>query len=76
MKTYLLKLTSKCNSNCIFCEIPIPLKKEPDSRDFDDIIKEIKEKRKSFDELRITGGEPTIYPKILLLFMERPINIL
>ena len=64
MKTYTLQLGYKCNSNCLFCEIPKQFKEKVNPI-FYEKLKELIKNRKKFDDLRITGGEPTIYPKIL-----------
>ena len=64
MRIYTLQLGYQCNSNCLFCEIPQQLKEKVNPL-FDKTLKELIKNKKKFDDLRITGGEPTIYPKIL-----------
>jgi MoaA/NifB/PqqE/SkfB family radical SAM enzyme len=59
--TYYLHLTNKCNLNCVFCADSDEKKSHPDSS-FSEIKELLYEKRKQYDNIFITGGEPTISP--------------
>jgi len=64
MKYFVIKLNNKCNANCIFCEIPRQTKNQEEPL-LKDKLKELTKKRKNFDSLIISGGEPLIYPNVL-----------
>ena len=64
MKECLLQINYRCNANCVFCEVPVEFKDGSKEKLFKDILGELQEKRKDFDAVCITGGEPTIHPKI------------
>lgn len=65
MKTYNFNLTKKCNVNCIFCEIPYEEKIKSNIPNIDEVKNELILKRKEFDSITFTGGEPTIVPEII-----------
>lgn len=60
---YILKLNNKCNMNCLFCADSSKTRHLPDN-ELNSILSGLKENRKRFDSLIITGGEPTIYSKL------------
>jgi|GEM_PF-2544180 MoaA/NifB/PqqE/SkfB family radical SAM enzyme len=60
---YILKLNNKCNMNCLFCADPSSIRHLPDN-ELNSILNGLKENRKRFDSLIITGGEPTIYKNL------------
>lgn len=61
---YIVKINNMCNANCCFCADMPDTRKEKDF-DYDKLISELEENRKKFSSLIITGGEPTIYPKLI-----------
>ena len=61
---YIVKLNSKCNLNCCFCADDLIARSQPDF-DYDAMINELEKNRKEHENLIISGGEPTIYPKLL-----------
>ncbi|MFH2028323.1 MAG: radical SAM protein, partial [Nanoarchaeota archaeon] len=61
---YILKLNNKCNMNCLFCADSSIIRQQPDLKS-EYILKSLSEKRKRFNSLIITGGEPTIYNNLL-----------
>jgi len=60
---YILKLNNRCNMNCLFCADSSATRHLPDN-ELNSILSGLKENRKRFDSLIITGGEPTIYGKL------------
>lgn len=60
---YIINLNSKCNANCLFCAFTLDRRKEEDPN-FENLIKDLKENRKRFDEIIMSGGEPTIYKRL------------
>ncbi|MBL7056097.1 radical SAM protein [Candidatus Woesearchaeota archaeon] len=63
---YILKINNLCNLNCCFCADSIEERSKPDFY-YNCLVDGLIENRKKFDTLIITGGEPTIYPKLLQL---------
>ncbi len=61
---YIVKINSKCNSNCCFCADSKEVRDQLDF-DYNKLTKSLEENRKKFDSLIISGGEPTIYKNIL-----------
>lgn len=61
---YIVEINYKCNANCCFCANSKGYRSQPDLN-YDKLIQDLKENRKKFDSLIISGGEPTIYPHIL-----------
>jgi coproporphyrinogen III oxidase-like Fe-S oxidoreductase/wyosine [tRNA(Phe)-imidazoG37] synthetase (radical SAM superfamily) len=61
---YIVKINNKCNANCCFCADSPSLRHQEDF-DYNLLLKELKENRKKFDSLIISGGEPTIYSRLL-----------
>lgn len=61
---YIVKINNMCNANCCFCADMPEIRKAKDF-DYDKLISELEENRKKFNSLIITGGEPTIYPKLI-----------
>jgi len=58
-----VKLTNLCNNNCLVCSILD--KKASKNKSLSEIKKEIKQIRKQYSELIITGGEPTIMKDLI-----------
>ncbi len=63
---YILKINNLCNLNCCFCADPIETRLLSDFP-YEKLIKGLKEKKEKFENLIITGGEPTIYPQLIPL---------
>jgi MoaA/NifB/PqqE/SkfB family radical SAM enzyme len=61
---YIVKINSKCNLNCCFCADDLIARSQPDF-DYEALITGLEHNRKAHDDLIISGGEPTIYPKLL-----------
>lgn len=56
----IFKLNNRCNANCIFCTMTLAERgvKEPE---LDEVLCKLSENKGKYDQLIITGGEPTIY---------------
>lgn len=65
MKEALLQINYRCNANCVFCEVPDYFKDKSREPSYDKVVSELKKRRKENNSLCLTGGEPTIHPRIL-----------
>ena len=61
---YVVKIDNKCNFNCCFCADSKEVRNQEDFS-YSELIKNLKKNRKKFDNLCITGGEPTVYKNLL-----------
>ena len=61
---YIVKFNNKCNSNCCFCADTKKDRNLPD-RPFEGLVKDLRKAAKKFDSIIISGGEPTIHPRII-----------
>jgi MoaA/NifB/PqqE/SkfB family radical SAM enzyme len=61
---YIVKISNGCNANCIFCADSHEIR-SADSPDFESLLQQLKENRQKFDSIIITGGEPTIHPRLI-----------
>jgi len=57
-----IKIINGCNQNCLFCSDPKHVKELPDP-DQEAIFAGLRKKK--YDEVLLTGGEPTIHPNLL-----------
>jgi pyruvate formate lyase activating enzyme len=58
--------TPKCNYECPFCQNWQILKIKPEYRkDMNDIFRFIEKARPTIEAVKVTGGEPTLYPEFL-----------
>jgi uncharacterized protein len=61
--TLYLNITYRCNSRCLFCAADVAYKKEPRKMTLDDMKRLIGNKH--YDEIQLSGGEPSIHPDII-----------
>lgn len=60
---YIVKFNNTCNSNCLFC--PDKKLQHDSETDYSQHVYKLGVNRKRFASLIITGGEPTLHPRIL-----------
>lgn len=57
---YIVKINNSCNANCIFCADSIE-ERQKEGPSFTALVSDLKMNRQSFEDVIISGGEPTIY---------------
>ena len=69
-----ISLTSECNFSCIYCvgENELSLSRKNNFLSYKDFIRLLKGllEKVSISDLRLTGGEPTLYPELIELISE------
>ena len=67
-----ISLTSECNFSCIYCvgENELSLSRKNNFLSYKDFIRLLKGllEKVSISDLRLTGGEPTLYPELIEWF--------
>lgn len=67
MTYFLLSITNRCNKACDYCVVKPWLNnpKYPDKVTAEDFIEFLEKEMKPEDVVELTGGEPTLFPKLL-----------
>ena len=66
-----IMVTTKCNSNCIMCPMPEPVRKGPSFETIDHICELIDYYPSDTPFLTITGGEPTMVREELFVLLDK-----
>jgi MoaA/NifB/PqqE/SkfB family radical SAM enzyme len=61
---YIVKINNSCNANCLFCADTIT-ERQKAGPTLSALVAALKENRQSFQDVIISGGEPTMYPHLL-----------
>lgn len=61
---YIVNINHRCNFNCVFCADTPEDRKNPDY-DYEFLINGLIDNKNKFESLIISGGEPTIYPRLI-----------
>jgi MoaA/NifB/PqqE/SkfB family radical SAM enzyme len=61
---YVININRMCNADCCFCGDTRKVRSQ-DSHTYDELLQGLRENRKKYESLIISGGEPTIYKNFI-----------